>query len=137
MKKIILLLITIAASCLCFSQTKNNAKDTLHFIYILKLNGKFKKEKNWSEVQTQTVCAMIDYLEKLSLDGKVHMAGRTNYKYNHPSQFGIVLLEVSSEKEAIEIMRNDPAVKSKLMSAEIHPINIPVGNKQLLQLSKQ
>ncbi len=132
--KFIAIIIALATSSMCNAQVKNESNGKMHFVYVLKLSGKFKKEKNWTETQSQTVCAMIDYLDKLSADGKVHLAGRTNYKYDHPDQFGLVLLEVDSENEARKIMQNDPAVKSRLMTAKLHPINIPVGNKRLLEL---
>jgi uncharacterized protein len=134
MKTFFLLMSVFVTSLSGMAQSKVDKKEKLHYIYVLSLSHKFKKEKNWTEVQNQTMCAMIDYLEKLSSEGTVHLAGRTDYAYGHPSNFGIVLLEVNSEEDAKSIMMNDPAVKSKLMSATLHPINIPIADKQLLRV---
>lgn len=38
--------------------------------------------------------------------------------------FGIVILEVDSEEEAIEHMKNDPAVKEGIMKAKLFPYRV-------------
>lgn len=38
--------------------------------------------------------------------------------------FGIVILEVNSEEEAIELMVNDPAVKEGIMEATLFPFRV-------------
>lgn len=59
------------------------------------------------------------YLEKLTEAGIVLLAGRT--LNTDKSAFGIVILNADSESEARRIMENDPAVKQKVMRAELFP----------------
>jgi uncharacterized protein YciI len=59
-------------------------------------------------------------LQNLQKEGKLILAGRTlNIE---PSGFGIVILEMNSEEEAIMLMENDPAVK-KHYDSNIIPIS--------------
>jgi uncharacterized protein YciI len=61
----------------------------------------------------------FSYLKGLADQGTVLLAGRTQNA--DESTFGIVILQAESEDSAREIMRNDPAVKHELMSAELYP----------------
>jgi len=62
------------------------------------------------------------YLQDLTEAGVVLLAGRTlNTDY---SSFGIVILRASSEQEARQIMHNDPAVKQRVMRAELYPYSL-------------
>jgi uncharacterized protein YciI len=38
--------------------------------------------------------------------------------------FGIVIIEVESEEEALNIMNNDPAVSEGVMTAELFPYRV-------------
>ena len=50
------------------------------------------------------------------------MAGRT---LDMDSEgFGIVILEVDSEEEAMDLMKNDPAVKEGIMTAKLFPYRV-------------
>ncbi len=64
------------------------------------------------------------YLEDLAEKGVVLLAGRTQDA--DESSFGIVILQTESEQAAREIMKNDPAVNEKLMSARLHPYRIAI-----------
>jgi len=59
------------------------------------------------------------YLQKLQKDGKLIMAGRFSEVL-----IGLVMLETTSKEEAVEIMKNDPAVKSGIFHAELYPWSI-------------
>ena len=43
--------------------------------------------------------------------------------------FGIVILEVNSEEEAIALMEDDPAVKEGIMTATIFPYRVALLRK--------
>lgn len=62
------------------------------------------------------------YLKELHEKGKVRMAGRFS-----DVLFGLVLIEATDRAEAVEIMQNDPAVKSKVFHAELYPWTIAIG----------
>ena len=55
------------------------------------------------------------------------MAGRTQLKSNDPALMGLVIFYAKDDKEAMQIMMEDPAVKGKIMLAKIHPYGIAIG----------
>jgi len=62
------------------------------------------------------------YLEDLTLKGVVLLTGRT--LTSDYAAFGIVILTAESEEAAREVMRNDPAVKGKVMRPELYPFRV-------------
>lgn len=61
----------------------------------------------------------FSYLQGLLSDGILTMAGRFSEVL-----IGLVLIEVKSRQEALEIMNNDPAVKAGIFHAELYPWRI-------------
>lgn len=59
------------------------------------------------------------YLQKLLKDGKLLMAGRFSEVL-----IGLVMIEVNSREDAMEIIKNDPAVKAGIFHAELYPWTI-------------
>jgi uncharacterized protein YciI len=73
--------------------------------------------KGATEFESRIVSEHFDYLKRLTEDGVVILAGRTqNTDY---SIFGIVLLKAETIEAAREIMLNDPAVKNNVFRAEL------------------
>lgn len=72
--------------------------------------------------EDQTISEHYTYLKSLTDAGIVLLAGRTLNTDN--SSFGIVILTASSEEEARQIMLSDPAVKERVMRAELYPYRI-------------
>ena len=68
------------------------------------------------------VAVHFNRLKKLKEDGILILAGRT--LNDDEKQFGIVIYEASSEKEAKSIATEDPAVKQGIMTAEVYPYRI-------------
>jgi uncharacterized protein YciI len=77
-----------------------------------------------SESEAQVIQDHFDYLQGLTRDSTVLLAGRT--QTTDPSTFGMVILQAGSEQEAREIMENDPAVKHGLMRCTLFPYRIAV-----------
>ncbi len=72
-----------------------------------------------TEREAAIIDAHFEYLQNLVTQGVVFTAGRTQ---NAGEQtFGIVILAAESEAKAVELMRNDPAVSSGVMRAELFP----------------
>ncbi len=92
----------------------------LQFIYFLKLVPRLIDDNNWTDVENDIVDRHFIRLQKLVKEGKVILAGRTL----NEDPDGIVILEVDSEEEAIELMENDPAVKEKVMTAKLLPYRV-------------
>ncbi len=75
--------------------------------------------KGATEFESRIVSEHFNYLKRLTEEGVVILAGRTqNTDY---SSFGIVLLKAETIEAAREIMLNDPAVKNNVFRAELYP----------------
>ena len=72
-----------------------------------------------TEFESRIVSEHFNYLERLTKDGVVILAGRTQ-NTDH-SSFGIVLFNAENVQAAREIMLNDPAVKNNVFRAELFP----------------
>ncbi len=67
----------------------------------------------------ERVSEHFKYLQKLQKEGLLTMAGRFSEVL-----IGLVMIEASTKEEAMEIMNNDPAVKSGIFHAELYPWRI-------------
>ena len=94
----------------------------LQFLYQLKLIPSLLDEENWTDKENAIVQHHFDVLQNLQVEGKLILAGRTLDMDS--AGFGIVILEVDSEEEAIEHMNNDPAVKEGIMTAKLFPYRV-------------
>lgn len=77
----------------------------------------------------------VSYLEALAEQSKVLLAGRT--QTDEPSGFGIIILNTDTEGEAMNIVRNDPAVKHGVMQAEFFPYRIAVSPNAIVRSADQ
>ena len=68
------------------------------------------------------------YLQTLVESGVVILAGRTqNPDY---SSFGVIIFNAENETDAWEIVQNDPAVRGRVMRAELYPYQIALHAPQ-------
>ena len=75
-----------------------------------------------TEEETRVVGEHFAYLKQLTEMGVVLLAGRTlNEDY---STFGIIIFYARSEAAARQIVEDDPAVKNRIMRAELYPYRI-------------
>lgn len=79
--------------------------------------------ENYAESMTPEEAAVnerhFEYLKQKLSEGQMVMAGRPD-----DARFGIAVIEAQSEKEAYEIMANDPAVKEGVFSGELLPFRL-------------
>lgn len=75
-----------------------------------------------SQVESEILKSHFSYLEALTEQGVVVMAGRTLTADD--SSFGIVIFKAESEGAAAELMQADPGVKEGVMRAELFPFRI-------------
>jgi uncharacterized protein YciI len=68
------------------------------------------------------------YLQGLLATEVLLMAGRT--LNSDESTFGIVVIDVASERDARQVSSNDPAVKSGVMRAELFPFRVALWSTQ-------
>ena len=75
-----------------------------------------------TETEAQVVSDHFVYLKDLVEKGVVILAGRT--QNNDYSSFGIIIFNAESDAQARIIVENDPAVKNRVMRAELFPYKI-------------
>ncbi|WP_432361020.1 YciI family protein [Sporosarcina sp. UB5] len=97
------------------------------FIYVLKLVPSLLNLNNWTEKEEEIVGRHFAKLQELLKEGKLVLAGKTSGM--DEKTFGIVILEVESEEEALAIMKNDPSVAEGIMEAELFPYNVALIRK--------
>ena len=120
---LLFLAIVIGTSFLVLnSQQPDNVDGKKQYVYVLKLKNQFLDRENWTEKENKIAAVHFEHLKRLTKKGTVILAGRT--LNNDESQFGIVILETSTKKEALELMKSDPAVARGLMTAELFPYRI-------------
>ncbi len=93
-----------------------------HYIYVLKLVPRLIIKSNWTKDDEEIVDRHFEYLKELLRAGKLLLAGKTSGLDDRT--FGIVILEVDSEKEAKDIMEKDPSVIEGVMMAELFPYDV-------------
>jgi len=97
------------------------------FCYILKLNPGFFRKDNWTDRETEIVRFHYNYLKSYMEKGTLFLAGRTINEPMTERDLGIAILETETEEEARSIMENDPAVKGKLMTAELFKFSLALA----------
>jgi len=76
-------------------------------------------EENMTSEEIEIMEEHFSYLQSLLEAKKLILAGPCL-----DGVFGVILLNVKSYKEAEELIDNDPSVKAKIMTPEIHPFRI-------------
>lgn len=66
----------------------------------------------------------FEYLEKALTEKNLILAGRCLN-----GEFGIVIFRAESAEQAEEFMRNDPALKKGIMTAELHSFRVALMQK--------
>jgi uncharacterized protein YciI len=90
----------------------------LTFVYVLRLVNPESPTK-MSPREEVIINEHFEYLKKALAEGRLFLAGRCLN-----GEFGIVIFRAESEKQAEDFMKNDPAVKKGVMTAELHPFRI-------------
>ncbi len=92
------------------------------FIYRLTLRRPALLQEGPTAAEEKIIFDHFNYLQELHSAGEVALAGRTDTQT--PDTFGIVILKVADADRATCIMQNDPAVREKVMNAELFPFRI-------------
>ena len=72
--------------------------------------------------ESEVLSEHFGYLEKLTDQGTVILAGRT--LNTDESSFGIVVFEAGSESDAQALLDSDPAVQKGVMQARLYPFRV-------------
>ena len=96
--------------------------ETRQFLYLLRPRRLEMLTQGPTPAESRIVQDHVDYLEKLSGQSVVLLAGRTQTA--DEETFGLVILEATCEETAREIMNNDPAVCQGVVTAKLFPYKI-------------
>jgi uncharacterized protein YciI len=96
--------------------------ETTEYLYLIRPTRQAMLEDGPTPEEAEIVSQHFTFLEELTEQGVVVLAGRT--LNTDASSFGIVILNVASEELAYEVMSSDPAVKQGIMQAELYPYRI-------------
>ena len=93
------------------------------FVYIIRPH-----KENFAETATESENEIMDrhfvYLQNLLSEGKLILAGPET-----TGKFGLCVIETETEKDAREIMENDPSVLAGIVTAELHPYRVSLLRK--------
>lgn len=101
------------------------------FIYQIQPTRPAMLTQGPSDAEAEALQDHFSYLERLAGESVVLLAGRT--QTSDDSTFGLVILQADSERQACEIMENDPAVKSGVMRAQLFPYKIAIVAETILE----
>lgn len=119
----------LALICIFFA-TQTTAQEktkTPQWLGILTLTEKYKDEKNWSKTDEAIEGEHFQRLVKLKNEGVIILAGRTQLETSDPGMMGLVIFYAKDEKEAQQLMQDDPDVKNKIMLAKVVPYGVAVN----------
>ena len=117
----------------CFISVHTLAQDTTKkkaYLGVLTLPEKYKDEKNWTPGEQAIVGEHFQRLIKKKEEGIVVLAGRTELPLDNPDMMGLVIFYAKDDKEALQFMMDDPAVKNKIMLAKVHPYGLAITKCQ-------
>lgn len=102
--------------------SKVKSVDTKQILYSIK----YSRGENYDSTKSiykQDLTEHGRYMQKLFNKGKLILAGPFN-----DNSGGQVIIQAYSEKEAITMMQNDPAVLKNIFKGELHPWHISFRN---------
>ena len=95
-----------------------------YYCYLLQLYPQYYDHSKWTEKENELVGIHFRYLQDLLEKKILFLAGRTVNEPMTEKDRGIAILRVDNENEARSIMENDPAVKGKLMMADLFEFSL-------------
>lgn len=125
MKKLIL----VATLFICFQSLAQDSTKTKpkEWLGVLTLTEKYQEEKNWTKDDQAVVGQHFQRLVKMKDEGIIILAGRMQLPTNDAEMKGLVIFYAKDDKEALQIMEDDPAVKAKIMLAKVYPYSVAVN----------
>jgi uncharacterized protein len=120
-------LLTIICLLFALQMAAQEKTKTPQWLGILTLADKYKDAKNWTKTDEGITGEHFQRLLKLKSEGVIILAGRTQLELNDPGMMGLVIFYAKDEKEAMQLMQDDPAVKNKIMLAKVVPYGVAVN----------
>ena len=120
---------SLFVAIMCGFLSKAQTADTLQrqFLAIMRLNEKYTHQENWTAADQQIIQEHAQHLTKYKNEKVIILAGRTDYTADHPDIMGLIIFNSKNQGEAEQFIQTDPAVKYKIMAAQVHPYRIAVS----------
>lgn len=96
--------------------------ENLQFLYTIQPTRYAMLTEGPTAQEATVISEHFEYLQALTEKGVVILAGRT--LNTDVSSFGIVILRAHDEQTARKIMEEDPAVKERIMQAQLYPYRV-------------
>ena len=101
--------------------------EVTHYLYRIQPTRVEMLTRGHTARETEIVAQHFAYLQQLTEQGVVVLAGRT--LNTDEKSFGIVIFRADSEESARTVMEQDPAVRHQVMRAELYPYHIALMAK--------
>ena len=98
--------------------------DNSDYLYVVRPTRPEMLSDGMTEAEQNTVAAHFDYLQELADRGVVRIAGRT--LDSGKQTFGLVVFTAASGTEAQSLVDQDPAVRERVMTAELFSFRIAI-----------
>lgn len=109
-----------------FAQDNNTGKPKT-YLGILRVTEKYTIDSNWKSADEAIIGEHFQRLVKKKEEGVVVFAGRTQLEMNDPDLMGLVIFHAKDDKEALQFMLDDPAVKNNIMVTKVLPYDIAIS----------
>ena len=96
--------------------------ETKHYLYRIQPTRHEMLVEGKTPEEEEIIGEHFTYLERLTGEGVVMLAGRT--LTTDKDGMGIVIFKARSDEEALALMKSDPAVSKGVMSAKLFPFRI-------------
>ena len=101
--------------------------EVTHYLYRIQPTRLEMLTHGHTAEEAEVVTQHFAYLQRLNEQGVVMLAGRT--LNTDERSFGIVIFRADSEEAARRVMEQDPAVRNRVMRAELYPYRIALMAK--------
>jgi len=98
--------------------------DHSDYLYVLRPTRPEMISDGMTETEQNTVAAHVEHLQGLAESGVVRIAGRT--LDTGKQTFELVVFMAASETEAQKLVDEDPAVRERVMTAELFSFRVAV-----------
>lgn len=97
------------------------------FLYVLQVTRPAMLTEGPTEHERSAIFEHFAYLEKLTDEGTLILAGRT--QTTHPETMGLAIFNAESLEEAQAVKNADPVITKGVMTAEVYPYQIALINE--------
>ena len=112
---------------MCVLAQDSSAAKQKTYLGVLNVTEKYTVDSNWKSTDEAIVGEHFQRLLKKKEEGIVVLAGRTQVEMNDPNLMGLVVFYAKDDKEALQFMMDDPAVKNNIMRVKVLPYGIAIS----------